>query len=163
MKRWILAFMLLMPALCAASPSDLSVIRNKYKKWESEREDLNKTELKNASQPSADGTRAYAFRKSGRVLIVDESYFSESNQATWSFYYDGGKPFFILESESAYAHPAKVTENRYYLSKGKLIRWLEGKKPIPARGERFREQAKSVLELATSAYKNALTISDRSK
>jgi hypothetical protein len=157
---------------------DLAQIRKKFKRWESAREELKKTELSKASQPASEGSKAYVFRKQGKILIVDESYFAEMGQATWSFYFDGGHPFFILESEIRYAYPItvtseerkklgggedKTTENRYYIKKNKLIRWLEGKKPVPLKGDKFKDQSKSVLELAQSAYKNALTTPPRTK
>jgi hypothetical protein len=158
------------PITPAENPA-LKAIRKKYKRWESQREGLKRISLSSASQPSAEGSKAYVYRKSGQVLIVDESYFAEMGQATWSFYYEGKRPFYVLVTETRYAYPItvsaadrkklggaedKTTENRYYFKGGKLIRWLEGKKTIPTRGERFREQAKSVLELASSAFRNAL-------
>jgi hypothetical protein len=159
-------------SLARSAETDLSHIRKLYKRWDKQREELMKTELLKASQPASEGSKAYTFRKSGKILIVDESYFADAGQSTWSFYYDSGRPFFVVESETQYAYPIsvnaeerkklggaedKTAENRYYINKGKLIRWLEGKKQIPTRGDRFKEQSKSVLELASSAYKNALT------
>ena len=161
------------PGTPAASPEtspEVRQIRSKLRQWERTRDDQEGTELPSASQPGAEGSRARVFRKGGRVMIVDESYYAETGQATWSFYYDSSKPFFVLVTETRYAYPITVTaeerrklgggedktiENRYYFKGGRLIRWLEGKKPVPARGERFRDQARSVLELAESALKNA--------
>jgi hypothetical protein len=149
----------------------LKAIHKKFKKYDSQREDFEKVTLATGSQPAAEGSKAYAFKgKSGKILIVDESYFAEMGQSTWSYYFDGRKPFFIVVTETKYAFPItvntadrkklgggedKTTETRYYFKGGKLIRWLEGKKAVPVRSERFHEQAKSVLELATSAYSNA--------
>jgi hypothetical protein len=183
MKAALLALLFtFQPALAfpakPAPEKELQLIRKKYKRWESEREDLKKSELSRASQPASEGSKAYVYRKNGKVLIIDESYFADMGQATWSYYFDSGHLFFILESETHYAYPItvnaeerkklgggedKTTENRYYFKQGKLIRWLEGRRIVPVRGEKFREQSKSVHELATLAYKNALTTSAKPK
>jgi hypothetical protein len=47
------------------------------------------------------------------------------------------------------------TEHRYFFEKGRMIRWLEGKKEIKTGSEKFNKRESEILDLAGDAFDNA--------
>jgi hypothetical protein len=85
----------------------------------------------------------------------------------YSFFYENGKVFFVLEEDTAYSMPMmtemeglpkpmqEMIEHRYYFDGGRLIKWLEGKREIPSSHEKFKKRETEILDLAADAFENA--------
>jgi hypothetical protein len=110
------------------------------------------------------GTLTAYFRNlSPRKLVAQ--FYGETGQATEEYYFWNNRLFFVIRRESRYDKPFGIvqstTENRYYFTGGKLIRWVDERKnsistASPKAQQREREMLRStreLLELSKAAHK----------
>jgi hypothetical protein len=157
------------PTLFAGAPMDASIteIRAKYasvKKLESK---MKIKKLDAASGESAEGSKAEVFRYGAEIKEIREEYFGESGKSKYYYFYENGRPFFVLLEETNYSlplmepvpglpKPTKSTiEHRHYFKGELMIRWLKGKEEIKPTSEEFKGRGNELLKSAQDALKFA--------
>ena len=132
--------------------------------------ELQKAPLKSISHDeacgseSAEGSSSKVFLQGDEIKIIKDEYYGEMGKEFYIFYYENGKPFFILETEYLYSTPLMqpipnmpkptqtITEYRYYIDDAKLLRLLEAKKELQPQAPKFSQKWPGANELATKSY-----------
>lgn len=103
---------------------------------------------------SAEGGELLAYFHGPSVMKMVATYFGESGKATEEYYFWDGKLIFVLRTDFRYNKPlsgrvVKKTENRFYFSNDKLIKWInEGGKDVAGDMTAYPEKQKEYLESA---------------
>ncbi|MGO4294468.1 hypothetical protein [Chitinophaga sp. RAB17] len=168
------AFFSLPPSLFSQDTTALILrdIRNKCREINAGKHTYRKVGVDPSGETSEGGEATGYFYKDGIVLIEERMYW-ESGKSQRSIYYNNGAPVFIFLKESTYNVPfyvatfnsklTKVTEDRSYFYKGKMIRWIDaGKKVFSARDNMYTEKEARALSLAKELYDKVLA-ADTSK
>lgn len=135
-------------------------IRKRYADIRSRLQSFRKTE-REVSGLSTEGGTMEAFFDGNALRLVKATFYGETGRSDREFYYDdSGRPFFVLERESRYEDPpvgavARAREYRYYFQEGRLIRLLDGERPVPADDPNFVARVKAQLELSDQLLKIA--------
>jgi hypothetical protein len=113
---------------------------------------LYKKVKKELSGFSAEGGELVAYFHGPSVMKMIATYFGESGKASEEFYFWNGKLIFVLQTDLRYDKPlsgkvVKKTENRFYFSEDKLIRWVdENGKEVASEKAEYAEKQKEYLE-----------------
>jgi hypothetical protein len=101
---------------------------------------------------SAEGGELVAYFHGPSIMKMVATYFGESGKASEEFYFWNGMLIFVLRTDFRYDKPlsgkvARKTEDRFYFSNDKLIRWVDesGKEVASERAE-YAEKQKEYLE-----------------
>jgi hypothetical protein len=101
---------------------------------------------------SAEGGELVAYFHGPSVMKMVATYFGESGKATEEFYFWNGRLIFVLQTDFRYDKPlsgkvARKTENRFYFSDDKLIRWIdENAKEVASDKAEYAEKQKEYLD-----------------
>ncbi len=115
---------------------------------------LYKKVKKELSGFSAEGGELLAYFHGPSVMKIVATFFGESGKASEEYYFWDGQLIFVLRKDFQYSKPLsgkiiKTTENRFYFSSGKLIRWIdENAKDVAAEAPTYQEKQKEYLETA---------------
>src|SRR4028119_1917311 len=133
--RHIIAFAfvgLMVAAHCghAAEPA-IEAIRAQYARVNRELKRCTQGKSNLEGYSTAGGTLTAYFRNlSPRKLVAQ--FYGETGRATEEYYFWNNRLFFVIRRESRYDKPFGIvqstTENRYYFTGGKLIRWVDERK-----------------------------------
>jgi hypothetical protein len=113
---------------------------------------LYKKVKKGLSGFSAEGGELVAYFHGPSVMKMVATYFGESGKASEEFYFWSGKLIFVLRTDLRYDKPlsgkvVQKTENRFYFSDGKLIRWIDEKaKEVASDKPEYAEKQKEYLD-----------------
>ena len=113
---------------------------------------LYKKVKKELSGFSAEGGELVAYFHGPSVMKMVATYLGESGKASEEFYFWNGKLIFVLRTDFRYDKPlsgkvVKKTENRFYFSEDKLIRWIdENAKEVASEKAEYAEKQKEYLE-----------------
>lgn len=167
------AFFSLHPPLFSQDTTALILkdIRNKCQQVNAGKPAYRKVEA-DPSQTS-EGGEAMGYFNKGSIVLIEERMYWESGKSRRSIYYNNGLPVFIFLQASTYNVPyydstfnsklTKVTEDRSYFYKGKMIRWIDAKKKVfSARDSMYAEKEAGALSLAKELYDKVLA-ADTSK
>jgi len=120
---------------------------------------------------SAEGGELVAYFHGPSVMKMIATYFGESGKASEEFYFWNGKLIFVLRTDFRYDKPlsgkvVKKTEDRFYFSNDKLIRWIdENGKEVASEKAEYAEKQKEYLEsskqLSDGARGKSSTIESR--
>jgi hypothetical protein len=101
---------------------------------------------------SAEGGELLAYFHGPSIMKMVATYLGESGKASEEYYFWDGKLIFVLRTEFRYDEPlsGKVTaktENRFYFSNDKLIRWIdENGKQVASDSTDYQAKQKEYLE-----------------
>jgi formylglycine-generating enzyme required for sulfatase activity len=111
------------------------------------------------------GASSTIFEHWGEVRKIVRRDFGETGQSSTAYYYRSGACIFALSANSIYKAPVNdysnpdagkpltAVQRRYYLAKGKLVRYLKDKQeirlPHPQLGEKMLREAAAALQVAT--------------
>jgi hypothetical protein len=119
---------------------------------------------------SAEGGELIAYFHGPSILKISATFFGETGKTTEEYYYWDGKLIFVFRRESQYDKPlsgkvVSTTENRFYFSDDKMIRWLDedGKQiaaDAPDFGRKQNEYLQSSKQFAAGARSANSTIED---
>jgi hypothetical protein len=166
----LIAFLVLaVSGASVASESDIAQIRAEYQSIRAALPNL-KVETVTLDGYSTEGTDAKAYRDSnGNIRLIRAELFFESGKKIGEYYYKNGKLIFTFYATHRYNAPFNVTpqvakeigindfdpkktrisEDRYYFSNGKMIRWLEeSKKEVDPKSQEYKDAEKSVVEFS---------------
>lgn len=113
---------------------------------------LYKKVKKELSGFSAEGGELLAYFHGPSVMKMVATYFGESGKASEEYYFWDGKLIFVLRTDFRYDKPlsgkvVKKTEDRFYFSNDKLIRWIdENAKEVASARTEYSEKQKEYLE-----------------
>ncbi|MCA1567713.1 MAG: hypothetical protein LC803_19120 [Acidobacteria bacterium] len=106
-----------------------------------------RTVKKELSGFSAEGGELAAYFDGKAVMKIATINQGETGRSFEDFYYWDEKLIFVFRKQDTYDKPysgkvARTTENRFYFSDGKLIRWIDenGKQVAPGGGEYQKKQ-----------------------
>ncbi|HYR74821.1 MAG TPA: hypothetical protein VEM96_03175 [Pyrinomonadaceae bacterium] len=125
---------------------------------------------KDLSGFSAEGGGLLAYFHGPSIMKMVATYFGESGKAAEEYYFWDGKLIFVLRTDFRYDKPlsgkvSRKTENRFYFSNHKLIKWIDenGKQVTP--DTEFQAKQKEYLEssrqLSDGARAKSLTIESK--
>lgn len=115
-----------------------------------------KKTTKDVDGVSLEGTQATYFSSGRGLHKITAKMYGETFQATGEYYFQGEELIFAYEKMSRYngqiglSKPVKVVkveEKRMYLSDGKIIKFLLGKKAIKSSSEEWQEAESGLLEV----------------
>jgi len=119
---------------------------------------------------SAEGGEMIAYFHGPTVMKIVATFFGETGKATEEYYYWDGKLIFVFSRDSRYTKPlsgkvASTTEDRFYFTNDKLIRWIDenGKEVAndsTAYGEKQNEYLKTSKQFFEGARSAKPTIED---
>ncbi len=125
---------------------------------------------KNLSGFSAEGGEMIAYFHGPTVMKISATFFGETGKATEEYYYWDGKLIFVFRTDSRYSKPlsgkvVSTTEDRFYFSGDKMIRWIEQNgKEVAADsagyGEKQNEYLKTSKQFSDGARSAKPTIED---
>jgi len=101
---------------------------------------------------SAEGGELLAYFHGPSIMKMVATYFGESGKAAEEYYFWDGKLIFVLRTDFRYDKPlsgkvARKTENRFYFSNDKLIKWIdEGAKEVASDTTAYRDKQKEYQE-----------------
>jgi hypothetical protein len=101
---------------------------------------------------SAKGGDLIAYFHGPSVMKMVANYLGESGKAAEEYYFWDGKLIFVLRTDFRYDKPlsgkvARKTEDRFYFSNDKLIRWIdENAKEVASDKPEYAEKQKEYLE-----------------
>jgi hypothetical protein len=113
---------------------------------------------KDVDDISLEGTQATYFSAGKNLRKITAKMYGETFQATGEYYFQGDKMIFAYEKMSRYngqiglekpVKVAKIEEKRFYLSDGKLIRYLFGKKEIKSGSTEFNEEESALIDVSS--------------
>ena len=113
---------------------------------------LYKKVKKELSGFSAEGGELLAYFHGPSVMKIVATFLGESGKASEEYYFWDGQLIFVLRKDFQYSTPLsgkviKTTENRFYFSGGKLIRWIdENAKEVAYEAPTYQEKQKEYLE-----------------
>ena len=113
---------------------------------------LYKKVKKELSGFSAEGGELLAYFHGPSVMKIVATFLGESGKASEEYYFWDGQLIFVLRKDFQYSKPLsgkviRTTENRFYFSSGKLIRWIdENAKEVAAEAPTYQEKQKEYLE-----------------
>jgi hypothetical protein len=147
-KRFCLAcFFVIVTAIRAADPSveaNIKTIRAKYAQIEKGLKDCRQVK-RDLPGESAEGGELLAYFKDRSVEKLRATFFGESGKALEEYFFWNTELIFVFRVESHYTKPmsgvVKIkSEERFYFSDGKLIRWLDPQKKEVTSGISKRER-----------------------
>ncbi|HZG51158.1 MAG TPA: hypothetical protein VEZ40_03385 [Pyrinomonadaceae bacterium] len=100
---------------------------------------------------STEGGELVAYFDGKVVMKIATINLGETGRSFEDFYYWDEKLIFVFRKEDTYTEPfsgkvARSTENRFYFSDGKLIRWIDEKaRPVAPGGSEYREKQNNYL------------------
>jgi len=132
---------------------------------------LYKRVKKELSGFSAEGGELVAYFHGPSLMKMVATYFGESGKGTEEYYFWDGKLIFVLRTDFRYDKPlsgkvVRKTENRFYFSNDKLIRWIdenakEAASDTTAYGEKQKEYLESSKQLSEGAQSKSPTIESK--
>ncbi|WP_020394877.1 hypothetical protein [Thiolinea disciformis] len=153
----------------AADESVISQIRQEYNTIRKKLPLLNKTKT-DLSGYSAEGGNATAYKDSNKnIQLIKVELYGESGKLHKEFYYKNRSLIFTFSQNHRYNVPfyitpelakdaggiafdpqkTKITEDRYYFDKGKMIRWIdENKKEVTITSKAFKESEQNTLKFS---------------
>ncbi len=168
-----LLFILFLSGSLPADESPIEEIRREYKAIRDAMPTYSKQEIE-VSDYSADGGRATVYRdNNGNIRLIISRLHGESGKVVEEFYYKDDNLFFAFSKSHQYNVPYYVTEdiardipspafdpektivseNRYYFTNNRLIRWLDSdNKPIKSNTDKFKKTGKDVLEFSNELF-----------
>jgi hypothetical protein len=147
-------------AVASSVEETVKTIRARYSEIERGLKDCRQVK-RDLPDESAEGGELMAWFKGSSLQKLSARFFGESGKALEEYYFSGDQLVFVLRVESRYTKPMSgvvktKTEERFYFSDGKLIRWLDAeKKDVTA----ITEKAKRERELLASARKYSAMVS----
>jgi hypothetical protein len=120
-----------------------------------------KTVKRELSGFSTEGGEAVAYFDGKAIMKIATTHLGETGRAFEDFYYWDEKLIFVYRKREAYDKPfsAKVistTENRFYFSDDKLIRWIdENAKQVAPGGSEYQEQQDTYLRASQQLVEGA--------
>lgn len=115
-----------------------------------------KKTTKDVDGVSLEGTQATYFSAGKALKKITAKMYGETFQATGEYYFQGDELIFAYEKMSRYdgqiglskpVKVAKVEEKRFYISGGKMIKFLLGKTTIKSSSEEWQEAESGLLEV----------------
>jgi hypothetical protein len=120
---------------------------------------------------SAEGGELVAFFDGPKIMKMVASHFGEGGKAVEEYYYWDDHLIFIFRKDSNYDKPGsgkvvRTSENRFYFSDDRLIRWVdENAKQVASGSSEYLEKEKDYLQLSgeftTGARSPKSTIEDK--
>ena len=168
MKKLLAASLaLLVSTASVAGDIEISHIRSEYQNIQKALPAM-KAESIPLSEYSTEGGEAKAYRdKKGDIRLLKVELFFESGKVFEEFYFENNELIFAFYQRHHYNVPfyvtpeaakdaggvafdpkkTKITEDRNYFAKGKMIRWLdEEKKEVNAASKEFDEREKEIFK-----------------
>lgn len=144
----------------AAIRQQYAMINKSASKYKSVKKDL--------SGFSTEGGSLVAFFDGPKIMKIVANHFGESGKALEEYYYSDDRLIFVYRKDSVYTKHmsgkvARTTENRFYFSDDRLIRWIDEKgKQVASSNSKYQEKEKDYLqsskEFADGARSNKSTI-----
>jgi hypothetical protein len=144
------------PAAGDTQPSTQAAIQDIQKRYadiRSRLQSFRKVE-REVSGLSTEGGMLEAFFDGDALRLVRSTFYGETGRADREFYYDdSARPFFVFERESQHEGPiggvARTRELRYYFHEGRLIRLVDGERPVSADNDaNYASRVKTQLDLS---------------
>ena len=139
-------------ALTSAQPQDpIQSIRQHYAQINRNASRYKKVR-KELSGFSAEGGDLVAYFRAPAIMKMVATFLGESGKASEAYYYWDGKLIFVLRTDYRYDKPlsgkvARKTEDRFYFSDKKLIRWIDDSGgQVAADTNEYQEKQKEYLE-----------------
>lgn len=168
MRAFIAIGILIFSHFSQADDSAINTIRQEYQLIQQSLPAF-RTETVELEDYALEGADAKAYRdKTGNIRLIKADLFHESGKEFQNFYYSNGKLIFALYITHRYNQhtsitpevakregidhafdPKKtlITEDRYYFSNNKMIRWLdENKKEVNLNSKEFKDTGEGVME-----------------
>jgi hypothetical protein len=149
-KRLLIALLFVSVSARAVDPSveqKVKAIRAKYEQIEKGLKDSRQVK-RDLPGESAEGGELTAYFKDRSVEKLSAKFLGETGKALEEYYFWNSELIFVLRVESHYTKPLSgvvktKSEERFYFSDGKLIRWLgDGNKPVPLGPESDKRERK---------------------
>ncbi len=142
-------------------------IREKYKDTRAAYPNFSKDKRELMNFQTTEGGEVTACADTSGIRLIEVVYMGEMGKKTFEYYYHKGKLYFVFEQNYTYNAPiyydekmakesggeafdlkkATIEANRYYFSKGKLIRWLGPRKEkLDVKSTEGKEKSKEVLQ-----------------
>jgi hypothetical protein len=103
---------------------------------------------------SLEGGELVAYFDGPKIMKIVASHFGEGGKVVEEYYYWDDQLIFIYRKDSAYDKPGSgkvvhTSENRFYFSGDRLIRWVdENKKQVASGSSEYLEKEKEYLQLS---------------
>lgn len=142
MRSLFFYFMLFSSSVALAqSESDISSIRIKVEKINTDSKKYNTTILKSDLGLSTEGNETTVYTDQLKdIKLIKEIYYSEMGKLVISNYLENNQPIFIFKEYYTYKNPITFkefnskeftkTEERFYVKNGRVIRWMKDKKNL---------------------------------
>jgi len=167
-RTFITILALLFAGALSAEDSGILEIRAEYKNIREALPSLTKAETE-LSGYSTESGKATAYRDGKENRLIKVELYGESGKAFEEFYYQNGSLIFAFYESHRYNVPfnvtpevtkdaggvafdpnkTKITEDRHYFAKGKLVLWIdENKTEIKPTSKEFKEREKDILKFS---------------
>ncbi len=142
MRNLLFIFSLLISLLSfSQSESDISVIRLKTEKTNTDSKKYNTAKLQNDKDPSTEGNEIIIYTEQlNDIRLIKETHYGETGKTVISNYIENNHPYFIFKEYYTYKLPITnknfkgsdftKTEERFYLKNDRVIRWMKDKKAL---------------------------------